>query len=127
MNNLKHRQDNVAKWLFWIARIWGSLVMALLLVYTVGGLPYLIRELSPREWLNPLTLFFSALGLGVAWRRERLGGGISLAFILINVVGGRWILGISDPPYMQLIVFAVPGILLVAYDWYTRKNRHPRG
>ena len=118
--------DNVGgkgtKWIRWVARIYGSLVFALIMIYAIGGLPHMIEHLSPKEYLNPITLVLSVLGLAIAWRREGLGGMISIGFILINVVVGRWILSISDPPYVQLLIFAIPGALFLVCWWLSRKT-----
>jgi asparagine N-glycosylation enzyme membrane subunit Stt3 len=110
------------KWIRWVARIYGSLVFALIMLFVIGGLSHMAEHLSPKEYLNPITLFLSVLGLAIAWRKEGLGGMISIGFILVNVVVGRWILAISDPPYVQLLIFAIPGILFLVCWWLSRET-----
>lgn len=112
--------SKVTRWIRWTARIWGGLVAILILLYTVGGIPHMIEHLNPEEFINPITLFLSALGLIIAWNREGLGGAISVLFILINLVAGRWLLSLQDPPYIQLSIFAVPGILFLYCWWQSR-------
>ena len=118
----KNTGSRITGWIRWIARILGGLVATLILVYTVGGIPHIIEHLNPRQYINPITLFLSALGLIIAWRREGLGGAISVIFILINLVAGRWLLSLQDPPYIQLFIFAIPGILFL-YCWWQSRNR----
>ena len=89
MSNINEADFKITKWLRLIARIWGTLVLGFILLYTVGGLPYIIENWSPREYLNPITLFLSVMGLAIAWQREGLGGLISIIFILANIIFSR--------------------------------------
>lgn len=121
MSNVIETDVKIIKWVRLIARIWGTLVLVVILFYTVGGIPYIIENLNPREYLNPITLFLSVIGLAIAWRREGLGGMISIIFILANIIFSRWLLSVQDPPFGQLLLFAIPGFLYILYWWRLSK------
>jgi uncharacterized membrane protein len=88
--------------------------------YTVEGYPLI-------EALPPILMFLSVLGLGIAWRWERLGGAITLVFLLATVL----FLLIQSPithdfyrsaiPYLMSLVIAIPGILFLMCWWRSRR------
>ena len=123
-------------WTRRIARI-GSvpiIVYALMMIigYTVNWLttgkadPYAVEDYPFIENLPPIFMFLAVLGLGIAWRWERLGGIINLIFCL----GTLLVLLIHWPitqdsrfrvPYVLLLVVAFPGILFLVY-WYRSRE-----
>ena len=68
--------------------------------------PHAMKDYPAIENLIPLTLILSALGLGIAWRWEGLGGVINIGFYLASVVVHFWI--IFPRPYPYLIAIASP-------------------
>jgi hypothetical protein len=133
------------KWTRWIARI-GSLpiiVYALLLfagyawnaVTTGKADPHAVEGGPPAEALAPVFLFLAVLGLMIAWRWERLGGAITLAFVFATLV----VLLVQRPifedfprsamPYVLTAGVAVPGalFLLCGRPWRRRSGPGPRG
>jgi hypothetical protein len=126
----------------WIARIWGSLIIALTLFILIGYVwnwittgkmdPHAIENYPPIENLPPLFELFSVLGLGVAWRWEGLGGAISLAFSLatLPVLLIHWPITHNFPrylvaPYGVWLVIAIPGILFLMCWWKSKKRANP--
>ncbi len=121
-----------------IARIWSFpiIVYALLMLtgyawnwVTIGTAdPYAVEGYPPIEALPPILMFLSVLGLGIAWRWERLGGAISLLFLLATLVS----LVSQGPtaqdfyrlaiPFLMSLVIAIPGILFLVYGWRSRKT-----
>jgi hypothetical protein len=81
--------------------------------------PYAVEEVPLVETLQPILLFISIIGLGIAWRWEKTGTVISLIFLLTTLV----LLVIQRPitfdfslamlPYMLTIVVAIPGVLFL--------------
>ena len=80
------------------------------------------------EALPPIFMFFSVLGLGIAWRWERLGGMITIIFQLAALL---FIL-IQSPisydfprsavPYLMSIIVTIPGILFLVCWRRSRKR-----
>jgi len=133
-NSDSHRR--VTKRIRWIARIWGSLILAYVLALFIGyagnwittGVadPYVVEGTSFIEALPPIGMFISALGLGIAWRWERLGGFIAVVFHAATFI----LLLITNPitrdfprsgvPYLLLLVVVTPGILFLV-SWRRTK------
>jgi hypothetical protein len=123
----------------WIARIWGVLILAYALALLIGyagnwittGVadPYAIEDVSPIESLPPIGMFVSALGLGIAWRWERLGGLIAVAVQFAVLVLLMFLIPItanfpcSGVPYLLFFIVASPGILFLV-SW-RRTNQAP--
>ena len=139
---MKKNSDNhrrVTKRIRWIARIWGAVILAYALALFIGyagnwittgvGDPYAVEDVSPIEALPPIGMFISALGLGLAWRWERLGGFIAVVFQIVTGI----ILLITNPitrdfprsavPYLLLLVVVTPGILFLM-SW-RRTRQYP--
>ena len=138
MTNTKHASDRVTKSIRWIARIWSIpiIVYALVLIvgYTVNWIttgvadPYAVEGYPFIENLPPIFMLLAILGLGIAWRKEKLGGIINLFFCCLAIIP---ILLIHWPitqniyniiPYILLIIIALPGILFLMY-WWRSKGR----
>ena len=137
MINASKNSDRITKWIRWIARIWSSpiIVYSLMMLagytwnwVTIGKAdPYAVEGYPLVEALPPILMFMSVLGLGIAWRWERLGGTITLVFQSTALM----VLLIHRPithdfyrtaiPYLILIVIASPGILFLIYWWRSRR------
>ena len=129
-------RDRVTKRMRWIARIWSLpiVVCALLMLagyawnwVTVGVAdPYAVEDYPPIEALPPILMFLSILGLGIAWRWERLGGAIVLLFQLATVS----LLLILSPlthdfprfavPYLLSLIVTIPGVLFLVCWWRSK-------
>ena len=119
-------RDRGTKWIRWVARIWSLplLVYALLLFvgyawnWVTSGVadPYAVEGYPPIEALPPIFVFLSVLGLGIAWRWERLGGMIVIVFQLAALS----LLLIHSPlthdfphsavPYLLSMIVTIPGV-----------------
>ncbi len=137
MTNVSDTGDRATKWIRWIARIWSFPIIVYSLImftgYTWNWLttgtadPYAVEDYPLIEALPPILMFLSVLGLGIAWRWERLGGAISLLFLLATLVS----LLSQGPtaqdfyrlaiPFLMSLVIAIPGILFLVYGWRSRK------
>ena len=129
MTEADDRRHRVTKWMRWIARVWSLpiVVWALLLfggyawswVTTGVADPHAVEDVPLLEALPPIFLLLSALGLGLAWRWERLGGTISAVCALVALA----LLVIDRPPtqdfarwaipYLLSVIVAIPGILFL--------------
>lgn len=103
----------------WIARIWALGSAALLVPFAFsGGVPTAFEA--------AMLLFFPVgmlLGFAIAWRREALGGAVSVIglaamYALMHFRDGRWPTG----PYF--VLFAAPGFLFLLSAWLS--SRRPR-
>jgi len=129
-------RDRGTKWIRWVARIWSLplLVYALLLFvgyawnWVTSGVadPYAVEGYPPIEALPPIFVFLSVLGLGIAWRWERLGGMIVIVFQLAALS----LLLIHTPlthdfprsaiPYLLWMIVTIPGVLFLVCWWRSR-------
>ena len=92
MKNVNDTADRASKWIRWIARIWSSPIIVYALIMLIGYAwnlvtigkadPYTVEGYPLIEALPPILMFLSVLGLGIAWRWERLGGALTLVFLL---------------------------------------------
>ena len=126
-NTANHKK--ITKTLRWIARIWGILILAYALTLVIGYTsnwittgtadPYQVENISPVEALPPIGILISALGLGIAWRWERLGGLIAVIFqfavllllLIINPITENF--PRSAIPYLLVLIVLPPGILFL--------------
>lgn len=132
-----NRGHRATKGIRWIARIWSLPLMGVALLVLIGyawnwvtvGVadPYAVEDYPPIEALPPILMFLSVLGLGIAWRWERLGGAISIVLQLAVLS----LLLIHSPitqdfprsavPYLLSMVITIPAILFLVCWW--RSNR----
>jgi len=138
MTTDKESHDRVTRWIRRIARIWSApiIVYALLMfcgytwnwVTTGVADPYVVEDFPLIEALPPIFIFLSVLGLGIAWRWERVGGTLALAFQLIAVL----LLLVQTPitedlprsavPYLISMVVVVPSVLFLV-SWRRSRRR----
>ena len=107
----------------WIARIWSVVSIGFILLMFIGsGLAegFNLAQFTSRDLVG---LFFFPFGVGlgtiVAWRREGLGGGITVGsflafYVALRVMDGRFPRG----PWFALV--AAPGVLFLACWWLSR-------
>jgi hypothetical protein len=138
MANVNSVGDRATKWIRRIARVWGTLIVAITLLIVIGAAwnwvttgqadPYAVEDYPPIENLPPLFALLSALGLGIAWRWEGVGGAIAVAFNLagLPVLLIHWPIAHGFPrylvaPYGTWMMIAIPGVLFLVCWW--RSNR----
>ena len=90
MLNTKNTNNRVTTWTRWIARVWGTIIIICVLLVLIGTVwdwfktgtadPYAIDNVSLIEYLGPVLITLSAIGLGIAWRWERFGGAIAFIY-----------------------------------------------
>ena len=143
MPNVNDVGDRATKWIRWIARIWGTLIIAFTLLMLIGYAwnwvttgkadPHAVEDYPPIENLPPLFGLLSVLGLGVAWRWEGLGGAITVVFNLaaLPVLLIHWPITHDFPrylvaPYGTWMIIAIPGILFLMCWWRSKKRVIPQ-
>lgn len=127
MTNQRVDADPWRKWTHWLARIWSAPIILYSLIMFVGYFwnwatngpadPYAVESVPFIEVLPPILMFFSTIGLAIAWRREKIGGLVALGFQLITVVvlfierpiGGDF--SRSAIPYLMSLAIIIPGLL----------------
>jgi len=127
MKNKMNKTNHGTRWMRRIARIWSfPIIVYTLLMFTglawnlvtIGRAdPYAVEGYPIIEAIPPVLMFFSVIGLGIAWRWERWGGMAALFFQLATL----FVLIIQRPttgdttrsfiPFLISIVIAIPGIL----------------
>ncbi|MFN2218278.1 MAG: hypothetical protein ACK2UA_06710 [Anaerolineae bacterium] len=139
MPKVNEVSDRTTKWIRWIARIWAAVIIAIVLLIFIGrasswvltgeAAPYAVEDYPPIENLPPLFALLSALGLGIAWRWEGLGGAIAVVFSLawLPVLLIHWPIAHDFPryllaPYGVWMMIAVPGILFLICWWRSKRR-----
>ena len=123
-------QSKPTKWTRLIARILSvpiiTYALLLLIGYTVSWLttgtadPHAVEDYPFIENLPPIFMFLAIIGLAVAWKKEKLGGIINLAFCLatLPILLIHWPVA-QDPrfitPYIILSIIMLPGVLLLIH------------
>ncbi len=122
------RHGRCRAWMRWVARIWSLPLLGYALLLAVGYVwswittgtadPY-TENVSPLEALPPILMFLSVLGLGVAWRWERLGGAVTVLLQAVTLP----VLMVCTPvtrdfprtaiPYLLSAVVVIPGALFL--------------
>ncbi len=107
----------------WLARIWGSLILAFVLYFVIihliedqgSGLAGLTetRELISFIFFPILTL----VGLAMAYRWEGIGGLVTTTALLFTMIFS----GLLDLKFILLIF--PPGLLYIAYWFLSRKEK----
>ena len=129
MSNVNDVGDRATKRIRWIARIWGTMIVAFTLLmligyawnWATGGLadPHAVEDYPPIENLPPIFMLLSILGLCIAWRWERLGGVIAIAFqvaVLAVLLTQRLLtqdFTRSAIPYILSVIVVIPGMLFL--------------
>ena len=129
MSNINNGRDRATIRLRWIARIWGTVIIAIALLVLIGNVwswvtmgeadPYAVEDYPLIENVPPLFALLSAVGLAVAWLREGIGGTITLVFSLatLPILLIHWPIAQDFPrylvaPYGVWMVIIVPGMLV---------------
>ena len=137
MNETTSPLEKSPKWIRLVARIWSApiILYAVLMAagYTWSWLttgvadPYAVEGTTFFDALPPILLFISTLGLALAWRWEKFGGGLSLFFtagvviVLLIQRGTSGDLG-HMIPYLFALIILVPGILFLIYGLRNSKT-----
>lgn len=92
--------------------------------------PHAAEDYPPIENLPPLLTALAALGLGIAWRWEGLGGAITILSQLVTlpVLLIHWPIREGFPrylvaPYGTWMIVTIPGILFLVCWWRSREQR----
>jgi hypothetical protein len=109
----------------WSARLLSVASTAILLMFVFGE-PLGPSRVTGRQWLA--FIFFPTgiiVGFVVAWWKEGLGGGISIASLFIFYLIFVLLLGGSLARGVWFLVFAIPGFLFLAAYAISRACRSP--
>lgn len=105
----------------WIARILGSLVALLIIVfvlgYAIGGDPKANEETSLKTMVFPAIIFTVWIaGVALAWKWEGIGGGI---LFLSSIV---FFIAVSDAlwPPNPLSILPITGVLFLVCWWKSK-------
>lgn len=122
MNALQAETFNFAQALQWLARVSSIVSIFVLLLFFVGE-GFNPAALRSREWI--LMIFFPlgvAAGMAVAWRREGLGGAITVVSLIAFYLT-HFLFGSGFPRGWAFVTFASPGFLFLAHWLLTRGAR----
>lgn len=113
MNDTAQGKSRWLKVVFWIARIWSALVIAITVVILVGHLIFPeeggAASIPWYEYLMPLSMLVSVVGLIIAWRRRVLGSAICIGFALLNLA--IYIITGGPRPWHVFVFVMLPVIL----------------
>ena len=101
----------------WCARLWSIATIGLVLLFLVGE-PF---HPTPKEWLGLIFFPFGiCAGMIVAWRKEGLGGTITVGSLLV-FYGVHFLTAGRLPHGWAWVVFAAPGFLFLL-SWYRSRR-----
>lgn len=138
MTKIKKISDRATKRTHLVARIWSAPVIVYALIMFIGYAsnwirtgtadPYATEDYPFIENLPPFFMLLTVLGLGIAWRWEKIGGIINLSFCLaiFPILLIQWPITQDIRfivPYIMMIVVAVPGILFLVSWWIGRERK----
>jgi hypothetical protein len=119
---LKHgRDEGVALFVLrWLARALSLFSVGVILLFLVGE-GFDPSEVSLRQWAA-LVMFPGAVvgGMIVAWRREGLGGAITVTGLLALYLYSFFLNGVL-PRGPYLLILSAPGFLFLLY-WFVRQG-----
>lgn len=138
MNEAQSPPNKSRNWIRLAARIWSAPVILVTFFIALGNIwswltngaadPYAVESASTIEALPPTLMLISAIGLALAWKWEKFGGGFSLFFtvgvVIVLLIQGRTP-GISANfliPFLLSLVILVPGILFLIYGIRSARN-----
>lgn len=135
----RHGADRRTNWIRWVARIWSAPIILYSLLLFIGyswdwattgtADPYAVENVPFIESATPVLMFLSVIGMGLAWRWERLGGWITLGFqfaALLTLMLYRPIFSDfprSAVPYLISLTIFIPGLLFLLHGYLS--NRPP--
>jgi len=117
MRHLASRREIWVSAVRWLARVWSAVTIALVLAFIVGERSLPSR---PSEWLGFLFFPFGiCVGMIVAWKKENLGGLITVgsllaAYVLHFAATGALLKG------WAWLAFAAPGFLFLLSSQLSR-------
>jgi hypothetical protein len=127
MEDIDDGGDQTTKMIRRVARIWSLVIIGFTLVMVIAHVvepePQ-TTDYPPIENLLPLAMCLSVAGLGIAWRREKLGGVINIIFFLVNL-GLYWFIRGRFFPLGGVAILSlaiVPGVLFLVC-WWRSKSR----
>ena len=107
----------------WVARIWSLGPILITLVVIIGPDENVVEPVPWTDWLALSLIFISVLGLAIAWRWERLGGWISIGFLVIFMVVFLITVERSFPTWLIFLVgIGVPAVLFLI-SYYASRDR----
>jgi uncharacterized protein YacL len=126
MDELARRSTRPANAIRWIARIVGTLFIAIFLVFFVADCIKKGTIPVPSDRI-PMTifLFLAFIGLAIAWKWEGTGGALALCSIIVSCVLG---LRTELKPGATILLtgmYALPAFLFLLCWWQTRSQHHP--
>ena len=109
----------------WIARIWAALMVAFMLFMFIthivdDGIGPLF-DLSFRDTLMMVAMIGSVIGLGLAWKWERLGGWMTVGGMLAFYLFDYFFSG-DFPRGPVFLIIAFPGILFLILAYAGKKT-----
>lgn len=121
----------------WTARIWGSLILAIVLFITLGysynlitegeADPHAEEDIPPIEYSGPVLIFVSAIAFAFAWKFELIGGAIAASaqvlFIILQIVQEPISAEASFTAPLVISLFVMlPGLLFLICWKYSKKK-----
>ncbi|MBU0706754.1 hypothetical protein KKG41_00065 [Patescibacteria group bacterium] len=130
ITDINKTSDNISKRIRLIARIVSAPIIIYALMMLIGyGVdwitigtadPYAVEDYPFIENIPPIFMFLAIVGLGIAWRNEKIGGIINLLFCLLTFIVFPFTIRDtiefrSLVPIVFMIIIAIPGVLFFVY------------
>jgi len=128
--------DKTVKRIRLIARIISAPIILYALIMVIGygynwittGVadPYALEDYPFIENIPPILMFLAIVGLGIAWRWEKVGGIMNLLFCALTLIVIPFAMDSLDfrsmMPMVLVLIIALPGVLFLMYWRRFKKN-----
>jgi len=123
MMNAKCTSDRATKWMRWIARVLGTLASVFWVTALTLSAIFEKGPITPEGVMLAGLVATNAVGVFIAWRRERIGGTVTVIGAVALCVFAFVTAG-HNKGFAMLVsggLFLIPGILFLASWRRTRK------
>jgi hypothetical protein len=112
----------------WIARIWTSILLAVVVLEIITPDPYVTEPVPAADWFLLSLWGVAILGLLLAWRWEVAGAAAAITAMCLREIAFFFVKGFWHPAFLLVWVFIIPpAVLFLAARGLERRKRKQAG